>query len=52
MLQVLIDDITTNMIFEILAIKFLSEIEKYLAIATLVKMYRKYVDVRLDCLGY
>ena len=51
-LQVLIYDITTNMIFEILAIKFLSEIEKYLAIATLVKMYRKYVDVRLDCLGY
>ena len=35
-LQVLIDDITTNMIFEILAIKFLSEIEKYLAMATLV----------------
>ena len=34
-LQVLIDDITTNMIFEILAIKFLSEIEKYLAMATL-----------------
>ena len=34
-LQELVDDITTNMIFEILAIKFLSEIEKYLAMATL-----------------
>ena len=34
-LQVLVDDITTNVIFEILAIKFLSEIEKYLAMATL-----------------
>ena len=34
-LQELVDDITTNMIFEILAIKFLSEIEKYLAKATL-----------------
>ena len=39
-LQVLIDDITTNMIFEILAIKFLSEIEKYLAMATLVSHCR------------
>ena len=34
-LQVLIDDITTNMIFEIMAIKFLSEIEKYLVMANL-----------------
>ena len=34
-LQVLVDNMTTNMIFEILAIKFLSEIEKYLAMATL-----------------
>ena len=33
--QVFVDDITPNMIFEILAIKFLSEIEKYLAMATL-----------------
>ena len=36
--QVLIDDITTNMIFEIMAIKFLSEIEKYLAMATLTSV--------------
>ena len=36
-LQELVDDVTTNMIFEILAIKFLSEIEKYLAMATLVR---------------
>ena len=35
-LQVLLGDVTTNMIYEILAIKFLSEIEKYLAMATLV----------------
>ena len=35
-LRELVDDVTTNMIFEILAIKFLSEIEKYLAMATLV----------------
>ena len=34
-LQELVDDITTNMIFEISAIKFLSEREKYLAMATL-----------------
>ena len=34
-LQELVDDITINMIFEIWAIKFLSEIEKYLAKATL-----------------
>ena len=34
-LQELVDDITTNMTFEILAIKFLSVIEKYLAMATL-----------------
>ena len=38
-LQELVDDITTNMIFEILAIKFLSEIEKYLAMATLIHDY-------------
>ena len=38
-LPVLIDDITTNMIFEILAIKFLSEIGKYLGMATLVHTY-------------
>ena len=34
-LHELVDDITTKMIFEILAIKFLSEIENYLAMATL-----------------
>ena len=34
-LQDLVDDVTTNMIFEILAIKFLSEIGKYLGMATL-----------------
>ena len=34
-LQELVDAITTNMIFKSLAIKFLSEIEKYLAMATL-----------------
>ena len=34
-LRELVDDITTNMIFEISAIKFLSEREKYLAMATL-----------------
>ena len=33
--QAFVDDITPNMIYEILAIKFLSEIEKYLAMATL-----------------
>ena len=40
--QVLIDDITTNMIFEILAIKFLSEIEKYLSMATLMYLISYY----------
>ena len=33
--QVFPDDIIPNMIFEILAIKFLSEVENYLAMATL-----------------
>ena len=46
-LQVLIDDITTNMIFEILAIKFLSEIEKYLAMATL-NGQNEYKSIHLD----
>ena len=41
-LQVMVDDITTNMIFEILAIKFLSEIEKYLAMATLVTILENF----------
>ena len=36
-LQVLVDHLTSNMIFEIKAIKFLSEIEKYLAMAALGK---------------
>ena len=38
-LQELVDHVNTNMIFEILAIKFLSEIEKYLAMATLSRWY-------------
>ena len=38
-LQVLVENITTNMIFEILAIKNLSPIEKYLAMATLDSSY-------------
>ena len=33
-LQEFVDDITTNLTFEIVAIKLLAEIEKYLAIAT------------------
>ena len=35
-LLVLVENITTNMIFEILSFKNLSPIEKYLAMATLV----------------
>ena len=38
-LQELVDDITTNLTFEIVAIKLLAEIEKYLAIATLCIQY-------------
>ena len=48
-LQELVDDVTTNMIFEILAIKFLSEIEKYNAMATLVLIYVVVFERTISC---
>ena len=42
-LQALVDNIITNMIFEILAFKNLSDIEKYLAKATLERVFQQVI---------